>query len=413
MHDPRFAAMSRFAGWCGPLPSAIADPMNIITDTAALEAACERLAAQTYITVDTEFLREKTFWPVLCLIQVASPDDEFIVDPLADGVDLAPFWDLMANEAVLKVFHAARQDVEIVQHLAGIVPKPLFDTQVAASVCGYGESVGYGALVAQTTKGSIDKTSQFTDWSRRPLTTKQLDYALADVTWLREVYERLRDELAAKKRTSWMEQEMVPLTDAATYDVAPEDAWRRMKSRARKPIELETLKHVAAWRERQARERDIPRGRVLKDDALFEVATQRPTTKQGLGDLRAVPGGFENSRHAQGLLDAVADALAVPSEELPKLPRRKSPSEAQQSATELLKVLLRIVAEREAVGARVIASTDDLEKIAADDEADVPALKGWRREMFGRQALALKRGDIALGFDGRRAEVIELEPEEG
>ena len=385
--------------------------MNIITDTAALEAACERLAGHDYITVDTEFLREKTFWPVLCLIQVASVDDEYIIDPLADGIDLAPFWALMADEAVLKVFHAARQDVEIVVHLAGLVPKPLFDTQVAAAVCGYGESVGYGALVAQTTKGSIDKTSQFTDWSRRPLTQKQLDYAMADVTWLREVYEHLRDRLAAKNRTSWMEQEMAPLTDMATYDVAPEDAWRRLKSRARKPIELETLKHVAAWRERQARERDIPRGRVLKDDALQEVAVQRPTTKEQLADLRAVPNGFENSRNAQGLLDAVAAALAVPADELPKLPKRRTTSDATQSATELLKVLLRIVSERESVGARVIASADDLERIAADDDADVPALKGWRREMFGRQALALKRGDIALGFDGRRAEVIELEPE--
>ena len=385
--------------------------MNIITDTAALEAACERLAGHDYITVDTEFLREKTFWPVLCLIQVASVDDEYIIDPLADGIDLAPFWALMADEAVLKVFHAARQDVEIVVHLAGLVPKPLFDTQVAAAVCGYGESVGYGALVAQTTKGSIDKTSQFTDWSRRPLTQKQLDYAMADVTWLREVYEHLRDRLAAKNRTSWMEQEMAPLTDMATYDVAPEDAWRRLKSRARKPIELETMKHVAAWRERQARERDIPRGRVLKDDALQEVAVQRPTTKEQLADLRAVPNGFENSRNAQGLLDAVAAALAVPADELPKLPKRRTTSDATQSATELLKVLLRIVSERESVGARVIASADDLERIAADDDADVPALKGWRREMFGRQALALKRGDIALGFDGRRAEVIELEPE--
>ena len=386
--------------------------MNIITDTAALEAACERLGRHDYITVDTEFLREKTFWPVLCLIQVASVDDEYIVDPLADGIDLKPFWDLMADEAVLKVFHAARQDVEIVVHLAGLVPKPLFDTQVAAAVCGYGESVGYGALVAQTTRGSIDKTSQFTDWSRRPLTQKQLDYAMADVTWLREVYEKLRGELEAKNRTSWMEQEMQPLLDHDTYDIAPEDAWRRMKSRARKPIELETLKRVAAWRERQARDRDVPRGRILKDDALQEIAVQRPTTKKRLADLRAVPNGFENSRHAEGLIEAVEEALAVPAEELPKIARRRPASDQAQAATELLKVLLRIVAERESVGARVIASSDDLEKIAADDGADVPAMKGWRREMFGRQALALKRGDIALGFDGRRAEIIELEPEE-
>ena len=385
--------------------------MNIVTDTAALEAACARLARHPFVTVDTEFLREKTFWPILCLVQLASPDEELIVDPMADGVDLAPLWDLMRDEGVVKVFHAARQDVEIVHHLAGIVPAPLFDTQVAAAVCGYGESVGYGQLVSQLTRGTIDKTSQFTDWSRRPLSPKQLDYALADVTWLREVYAKLRAELERKGRLSWMDEEMAPLLDPALYDVAPEDAWRRLKARARKPVELEILKRIAAWRERQARERDVPRGRVLKDDALYEIAAQQPTGKEALGRLRAVPGGFENSRHATGLLEAVAEALAVPADELPKLPKRRQVSEATQSATELLKVLLRIVAERESVGARVIASTDDLERIAADGDADVPALKGWRREMFGRQALALKRGDIALGFDGRRAEVIELEPE--
>lgn len=385
--------------------------MNIITDTRALADLCERLAGAPYVTVDTEFLREKTFWPILCLIQVAAPDEEHIVDPLADGLDLAPFWALMADRNVLKVFHAARQDVEIVHHLAGIVPEPMFDTQVAAAVCGYGESVGYGQLVAQTTKGRIDKTSQFTDWSRRPLSKKQLDYALSDVTWLREVYERLRDELAAKGRTGWLEEEMATLSDPATYDVAPEDAWKRLKMRARKPRELEVLKHIARWREEQARGRDVPRSRVLKDDALYEIATQQPETKAELAGLRAVPGGFENSRHAGGLLEAVAEGMAAPEDDLPRLPKRRAPSEAVTSALELLKVLLRIVAERESVGARVIASSDDLAAIAADDEADVLALQGWRRKMFGEQALALKRGDIALGFDGRRAEVIELEPE--
>lgn len=385
--------------------------MNIITDTRALADLCGRLAGAPYVTVDTEFLREKTFWPILCLIQVAAPDEEHIVDPLADGLDLAPFWALMADRNVLKVFHAARQDVEIVHHLAGIVPEPMFDTQVAAAVCGYGESVGYGQLVAQTTKGRIDKTSQFTDWSRRPLSKKQLDYALSDVTWLREVYERLRDELAAKGRTGWLEEEMATLSDPATYDVAPEDAWKRLKMRARKPRELEVLKHIARWREEQARGRDVPRSRVLKDDALYEIATQQPETKAELAGLRAVPGGFENSRHAGGLLEAVAEGMAVPEDDLPRLPKRRAPSEAVTSALELLKVLLRIVAERESVGARVIASSDDLAAIAADDDADVLALQGWRRKMFGEQALALKRGDIALGFDGRRAEVIELEPE--
>ena len=390
--------------------------MNIITDTQTLAETCSRLAEAPYITVDTEFLREKTFWPILCLIQVASPEsaggEEAIVDPLADGMDLQPFWDLMADEGVLKVFHAARQDVEIVHHLAGIVPAPMFDTQVAAAVCGYGESVGYGQLVAQTTRGRIDKTSQFTDWSRRPLSKKQLDYAMSDVTWLRDVYERLDVELETKGRKGWLDEEMATLSDPATYDVHPKDAWRRMKMRARKPRELEVLKHVARWREQQARDRDVPRSRVLKDDALYEIATQQPQSKSDMANLRAVPNGFENSRHAAGLLEAVADGLAVSEDDLPRLPKRRAPSEAVTSALELLKVLLRITAERESVGARVIASSDDLAAIAADDGADVPAMHGWRRKMFGEKALALKRGDIALGFDGRRAEVIELEPEE-
>ncbi|MEP0508443.1 MAG: ribonuclease D, partial [Aurantimonas coralicida] len=269
--------------------------MHTITTTAELSEACSRLAAAEFVTVDTEFIRETTFWPELCLIQMASDDLAVLVDPLADGLDLAPFFDLMRDERIVKVFHAARQDVEIIHKLGNIIPVPLFDTQVAAMVCGFGESIAYDQLVARTTDGRIDKTSRFTDWRRRPLSDQQLAYALADVTYLRDVYRFLSAQLAEKGRTRWVDEEMAVLTDPATYDLHPDDAWRRLKLRVRKPIELQILKEVAAWREREAREADKPRGRILKDDAIYEIAQQAPTDEQSLSRLRTIPRGFERS----------------------------------------------------------------------------------------------------------------------
>lgn len=383
--------------------------MKIITDTAALEEACTDFARHDFVTVDTEFLRETTFWPILCLIQVAGPDDECIIDPMADGLDLKPFFDLMADESVIKVFHAARQDVEIVHNLGNLIPKPLFDTQVAAMVCGYGDSIAYNELVRRIAGAQIDKTSRFTDWSRRPLSEKQLNYALADVTHLRDVYKSLVSDLKQKNRAHWVDEEMRVLTDPETYDLPVEKAWTRLKMRVRKPLDLAVMQAVAEWREREAREKNVPRGRILKDDAIYEIAQQHPKDLEALGRLRAVPRGFEKSRSATGLIDAVSSAIAIPKGDLPSVPRPARAPEGTGAATELLKVLLKLIAEHHGVASKIIATVDDLEKIAASDEANVAALKGWRRELFGEQAIELKRGGIALGFEERKIQIIELE----
>ncbi len=383
--------------------------MKIITTTEELADVCRDFANSEYVTVDTEFLRETTFWPILCLIQMANREQELIIDPMADGIDLQPFFDLMADKSVIKVFHAARQDVEIVHHLGDLLPDPLFDTQVAAMVCGYGDSVAYNQLVQKVTGVQLDKSSRFTDWSRRPLTDKQLDYALADVTHLRDVYEKLKSELERQKRSNWVAEEMLVLTSVETYDLPVEQAWTRLKMRVRKPRDLAVMKAVAEWRETEAREKDVPRGRVMKDDAIYEVAQQHPMSEKDLGRLRAVPRGFERSKQAAGLLEVVAAAHEIPETSLPKVPRPSRSPEGTGAATELLKVLLKVVAEQNNVASKIIATVDDLEKIAADDDADVPAMRGWRHDLFGKQALELKRGDIALGFDDKKIQVIELE----
>ncbi|NBN62262.1 ribonuclease D [Microvirga tunisiensis] len=381
--------------------------MNVITTTQALAAACSRLSAHDYVTVDTEFLRETTFWPKLCVIQLAGPDDAYIVDALADGLDLAPFFELMRDGKVTKVFHAARQDIEIIFHLGGLIPHPLFDTQVAAMVCGFGDSVSYDQLVQRITGARIDKSSRFTDWARRPLTQKQLEYALADVTFLRDVYQFLKANLAEQDRSHWVQDEMEVLTSEATYRTEPAEAWQRLKMRVRKPVELAVLMEVAAWREREAQSRDVPRSRVLKDDAIYEIAAQQPSNAEALGRLRTIPRGFERSKPAEEILKAVNAALGLPKDKLPKIPKGKQAPDGSAAAVDLLKVLLKLVSEQQGVAAKVIATVEDLERIAADDEADVPALTGWRREMFGEMALKLKRGEIALAFDGRQVVALD------
>lgn len=376
--------------------------MNVITKTKDLDAACQRLSENDYVTVDTEFLRESTFWPKLCVIQMAGPGMAFIVDALSDDLDLSSFFDLMRNSSVTKVFHAARQDVEIIHHLGNCIPVPLFDSQVAAMVCGFGDSISYDQLVQKITGARIDKSSRFTDWSRRPLTNKQLDYALADVTHLRDIYQFLKANLSEQNRTHWVEDEMQILTSVNTYKVDPEQAWKRMKLRVRKPLELAVLMEVAAWREEEAQSRNVPRNRVLKDDAIYELATQQPQDPEALGRLRTMPRGFERSKSAGGILAAVARALAKPKKDLPKLPKGRPAPDGSAAAVDLLKVLLKLVCEANGVASKVIATVDDLEKIAANDEADVAALKGWRRELFGETALKLKRGEIALAFQNRQ-----------
>jgi ribonuclease D len=313
----------------------------------------------------------------------------------------------MANEKVTKVFHAARQDIEIIYNRGGLIPHPIFDTQVAAMVCGFGDSVSYDQLVQRITGEHIDKTSRFTDWRHRPLSDKQLHYALADVTHLIPVYEHLRAQLVRDGRANWLKEEMDVLTARETYDPHPDDAWRRLKMRVRKPIELAVLQHVAAWREREARERNVPRGRVMKDDGLYEVAQQQPRDVNALARLRTIPKGWERSSSAGGLIRAVNDACALPKEVLPKLPKHQQAPEGAAAAAELIKVLLKLVAEKEGVATKMLASSEDIERIAAEGEkADVPALHGWRREVFGEEALKLLRGEIALRFASRRIETF-------
>ncbi|MCA1413003.1 ribonuclease D [Bradyrhizobium sp. NBAIM20] len=375
--------------------------MDLITTTADLAAACSRLAKHPVITVDTEFLRETTYYPLLCVVQMASAEEAVVIDTLAEGIDLKPFFELIGNEGVLKVFHAARQDIEIIWHQAGIIPHPVFDTQVAAMVLGYGDSIAYDALVEKVTGHRPDKTHRFTDWSRRPLTKEQMHYAVSDVTHLRDVFAALDADLKKRRRSEWVSIEMEVLTSPRTYDFHPERAWERLKTRVRKPKDLAVLMEVAAWREQEAQSRDVPRGRVLRDEAVTDIATHAPTTLEKLAHLRSVPKGFEKSKWGADIIAAVERGLARDFSKLPKLEKPRNNSNGA-AIVELLKVLLRMTAERHAVASKVIATVDDLEEIAADDEADVPALRGWRRELFGDAALKLKRGELALAIEKGR-----------
>jgi ribonuclease D len=382
--------------------------MQPITTTEDLTQVCERLARHPFVTVDTEFLRESTYYPKLCVAQLASTEEAVVVDALAPGIDLAPLFALMADEKVIKVFHAARQDVEICWHAANIIPCPLVDTQVAAMVLGYGDSISYDQLVQRITGDLLDKSNRFTDWTRRPLLDAQLTYAISDVTHLRDVYVKLTSDLDKQGRSEWMREEMKVLTSPETYRMEPEHAWQRLKTRVRKPKELAVLIEVAAWREREAQTRDVPRGRVLKDDAVGDIAVQAPTTIERLGGLRSLPKGFERSRWGEAIIEAVQRGLARDVKALPRFERHK-PALNGQATVELLKVLLRMTAERHGVAAKVIATMDDLDRIAADDEADVPALSGWRRELFGEKALALKHGQLALAVERNRVVAVERE----
>jgi ribonuclease D len=382
--------------------------MTPITTTAALDAFCRRMADAPFVAVDTEFMRETTYWPKLCLVQVASPIEGAVVDPLAEGMDLAPLLALMANERIDKVFHAARQDIEIFANL-GVIPHPLFDTQIAAMAAGFGEQVAYDALVRQMLKIGIDKSSRFTDWARRPLSQAQLDYALADVTHLAALFPMLRDRLAAEGRLAWVTEEMEGLIDPANYDPDPEKSWKRLKPRRFTPKYLAVLRGVAAWRERTAQTRDQPRGRILKDDAIDEIATQLPVDGDALGRLRSLPKGFSTSRFGGEIVEAVKAALEDADAYAPVIERRSTPSNPASGAiVELLKVLLKARAEDAGVASKLIATVSDLEQIAGDDGADVAALHGWRREAFGADALKLKRGELALVLDGARVRVVEV-----
>lgn len=382
--------------------------MTPITTTEVLREFCARLANQPFITVDTEFMRETTYWPKLCLIQAASPTDAAIIDPLAEGLDMTPFLDLMRDESILKVFHAARQDVEIFVKL-GAMPKPMFDTQVAAMAAGFGDQVSYEALVRQMLRQEVDKGSRFTDWARRPLSDAQLVYALGDVTHLAALYPKLRDRLQKDGRLDWVMAEMGDLTDPALYDTDPEKAWKRLKPKKFSAKYLAAFVATAQWRERSAQERDQPRGRILKDEAIDEIASQTPTDPEAFNRLRSVPKGFGGSRLGIELSAELKRVLEDPEAHAPKLERPAHNQPAPPSVVELLKVLLKAKSDNAGVATKLIANVADLEKIALSDEADVDALKGWRRQLFGEDALKLKRGEIALVLNGPRVEVVEIE----
>ncbi|MGB0928685.1 MAG: ribonuclease D [Pikeienuella sp.] len=394
--------------------------MELITTQDALATACEAFAQAPYVTIDTEFMRERTYWPKLCLVQLSRPTgvwgDELsvIIDPLA-AIDLQPLFDLMANEAVLKVFHAARQDVEIFVNLTGAVPKPLFDSQVAAMVCGYGDQVGYETLVRRIAKAQLDKSSRFTDWARRPLSEKQLNYAIGDVTYLRDIYEELRSQLKKTGRESWVAAEMDVLNRIETYVVDPEMAWKRLKTRSNDPRFLGAVRSLARWREQTAKDRDVPRGRILKDDAILEIAAAKPKTKDALLSTRSLQKEGRKAETCIEILAALEEGLANPVEIARPQEKRPQLKPGALALIDLLKVLLKAKAEDLGVAQRLIASASDLEGLVTaqseEDLASAPVLNGWRRDAFGNDALRLMRGEVALSTGRNGVVMVELPPE--
>jgi ribonuclease D len=383
--------------------------MKLITTTDQLAAFCKSLASTEFIAVDTEFMRERTYWPKLCLAQVAGPDDAAAIDALADGIDLGPLDELMASRTVLKVFHAARQDLEIFYLRINEVPQPLFDTQVAAMVCGHGEAASYESLATKLAKAKIDKSSRFTDWSRRPLSERQITYALSDVTHLRVVYEKLKRQLEKTGRFSWIAEEMAVLSDPATYRADPEQAWRRLKPRGASPRLLAILREVAAWRERTAQRIDIPRQRLLRDEQLLEIASHAPKTIEELARTRGLGRGFAEGWQGREILDAIERARGLPDAKLPTRDRASEQLRAPAAVVDLLRTLLRLKAEEAGVAGRLIASADEIDRLAAG-KRDVPAMHGWRNDVFGSDAVNLIEGRLALSLAGDRAKLIPIFP---
>jgi ribonuclease D len=386
--------------------------MRIIEATEALRELVGEIKTAPYIALDTEFMRDSTYWPKLCLLQIAAPGIEAIVDPLADGLDLSAFFELLKDPKIVKVLHAGRQDIEIFWNLGHVIPDPLFDTQIAGMVCGFGEAASYETLARKLADAQVDKSARFTDWARRPLTKRQLEYALADVTHLRIVYEKLKAQLERSGRAAWVAEEIAALQNEKLYILEPADAWKRLKPRSSNKRFLAALAAVAAWREREAQTRDVPRGRIVKDEVLLEIAANPPASAEVLEQIRSVPKGFAASRLGKSLLEAIAEnheTLPPAIEAADPAKRRKH--EPSATAVDLLKALLRLKADAAGVAPRLIAGSDDIERIAAFEDDGVPALTGWRAEVFGQDALALRRGDIAITLEGGKAAVVELEDE--
>ena len=387
--------------------------MNLITDSSQLATFCRHIGRAPFVTVDTEFMREKTFWPILCVVQVAGggmdddPQSAAAIDAMAPGIDLSPLLDILKSPDVLKVFHAARQDMEIFFRLMGRLPAPVFDTQVAAMVCGFGDSASYETLVGKLARARIDKSSRFTDWAARPLSERQIVYALDDVIHLRRVYEELHKLLAANGREKWLDEEMATLTAEATYDVDPARAWIRLKTRGNGRF-LAVLREVAAWREREAQKRDIPRGRIVRDEALVEIAHHRPITVEALARTRGLGARMAEGQMGADLLRAIATGIAVPDADCPRLEDKLDLPNGIGPICDLLKVLLKMKAEDSGVAQKLLASSADIDLIASfGEKAEVAAMRGWRREVFGNDALRLVRGELGLAVQGKRLKVLD------
>ena len=380
--------------------------INLIADQSALSAFCRNIAGSDYITVDTEFLRESTFWPKLCLVQVATPNYSGIIDPLANNIDLKPLLDIMADPSVKKVFHAGRQDMEIFYRLMNRTPAPVFDTQIAAMVCGYGDQIGYDKLVAAITHHKIDKGTRFTNWAERPLSQEQLVYALSDVTHLCKVYEHLQKMLSSTGRSNWASEELQSLVDPSTYEIDPDNAWKRLKARTDKPRFLSILKSAAAWRERESMRRDQPRNWVMRDEALLNIAAQAPKDANALARCRGLPKGFINSRPGQDLLAQVSMAAELPVSQAPKPEPRRQLDPELAPTVELLKVILKRSAEEHGVAQRLIASAEDLESIASGQ--DSKALSGWRNDIFGADAQKLILGELGLAISKNKVRIFKI-----
>jgi ribonuclease D len=381
--------------------------MTLIEKTDDLQEFCQRQQPSTYLTIDTEFMREKTYWPKLCLIQVAGPDEAAAIDPLAPGIDLTPLFELIGKPNIVKVFHAARQDLEIFFHLLGHIPEPLFDTQIAAMVCGFGDQASYESLVTKLTRAKLDKGSRFTDWAARPLSARQLTYALSDVTHLRTVYAKLCDKLEASGRAGWLADDMAALADPTSYRIEPMEAYKRIKSRGAKPRVLAILREVAAWRERTAQTKDLPRAWISKDDTLLEIAHHAPKTADQLARTRGFSRRQAEDNMGREILDAVASAMALPDEDLPPVAAKRDLPRGIGPVADLLKVLLKMVCERENVAQKLVASSDEIELLAAfGEDSGIAALKGWRRTVYGEEALKVRRGQLAIAVRGRSLTLI-------
>ena len=378
----------------------------LITKSADVAEFCNEVSAAEFVAVDTEFVREKTYWPILCLVQIATPDRAVAIDPLANGIDLQPVYDLMANTSVLKVFHSASQDMQVMFNATGRMTEPVFDTQIAAMVSGYGDQPAYATLVEKIVGVTIDKRSQMTDWSLRPLTDHQIEYAIGDVTHLIKVYNRLTADLESSGRTNWALEEMGHLRDRGLYDLNPRELWRRVRLRRPTRRALAVLREITEWREVSAQRRNIPRGWVCRDEALAEIALNAPQTPTALERVRGINERFAHGRDGNAILNAVQVGMELPDDQCPDPEKGRPPLKGHETLVALLQALLKLRCDENGIAAQLVANRRELDRIATEDDPDIRTLTSWRREIYGNDALALKRGEIALTADGLTVRVV-------